>query len=83
MNGKVTATFTRALVTSDPQDFDFDGVNCAYFLFAWGGSVNANGGLSKHNLQRSISSQKYCFNACDVPGKNCFILYTYKIQQKK
>lgn len=82
-NGRTTVTFTRARVTGDTQDFDFNDGNCAHFLFAWGGSVQADGNILKHNDQRTVSSQKFCFTSCDVPGNinrfSCFSFFNEHI----
>jgi len=62
-NGWTTVTFSRALNTGDAaDDFVFDGQSCAYFLYAWGGSVN--GGTLLYHSSREFSTVQYCFNTC-------------------
>lgn len=68
-NGWTTITFSRALDTGDmADDFIFDGQSCAYFLYAWGGSVSANGNINYH-INREISTVQYCFNSCNAANQ--------------
>lgn len=65
-NGWTIVRFSRALDTGDAaDDFIFDGQQCAYFLYAWGGSVEVGDVITFHT-NYEVSSEHYCFTACGV-----------------
>ena len=60
-------SFTRSLVTEDNEnDFVFDGSQCAYFIFAWGGRVINNGEVLSQHRRTHVSDSQFCFPQCDV-----------------
>ena len=63
-------SFSRDLNTGDREhDFIFDGTNCAYFLFAWGGRVFLDGLVLGAHQNKSYSGEPICLRDCDVSGK--------------
>ena len=51
VDGRVTVSFIRKLVTGDDRDLDLD--QCRHFLYAWGGQVGNNPPLTleRHSMR--------------------------------
>ena len=69
-DGITHVSFSRDMNTGDSDDdFIFDGTNCAYFLFAWGGRVFLDGLILDAHQNKFYSDGLICLRNCDVTGE--------------